>query len=439
MGVVLSLRMLGLFMIYPVFAALSFHYAGASAFTVGLALGSYGLTQGIFQLPFGWLSDRFGRKPIIIIGLILFAAGSAMSALATTITGLILGRLIQGLGAVTSATLALIADVTREEHRTQAMALAGVLIGSSFAVAIMVGPLLASTVGLAGIFWLTGLSALLAIPFVISVRIPGWSHPPNHPRQMGQALRVVFSQPDLLRLDAGIAIQQAVLTSLFLVLPTFTTRLLGLPPGASWLLYLPVLAGAFLLSLPFVFLAEVRGWFRAILLGAILGLGLGVAGLTLDHSSGTDFVIALALYFSAFTLLEALLPSWVSRITPLGFYGTSLGVYSSCQFLGIFLGGAAGGLVLARWGGIGILGFDFLLVGVWFAVMLPIRNVKRTRTLIVPVPGRSADWADVLDEMPGVIEWRYVNEEELLYLRLDPKVYPLETLERFKVSLQQGA
>ncbi|MHB1543393.1 MAG: MFS transporter [Gammaproteobacteria bacterium] len=438
LGAVLSLRMLGLFMIYPIFAALSSHYAGATAFTVGLALGSYGLTQGLLQLPFGWLSDRFGRKRIIIVGLILFAAGSAVAALATTITGLIIGRLFQGFGAIGSATLAMIADVTREEHRVQAMALAGALIGSSFAVAIVLGPLLASAVGLTGIFWLTGVSALLAIPLVMSVRVPGWSHPPTRPRRVAQALRIVLAQPDLVRLDVGIAIQQAVLTSLFLVLPAMSSHLLGITPGMSWKLYLPILAGAFLISLPFVILAEARGWFRMNLLGAILGLGFGIAWLLLDRSSGTDLVVALALYFSAFTLLEALLPSWISRISPVGFSGTALGVYSSGQFLGIFLGGAVGGLVLAHWSEVGVLAFDLLLVGLWFVIAFPIRKVKRTRTIVVPAPDRGDGWGSVLNTVPGVIEWRYVNEEELLYLRLDPDIFSKESLERLQLNQKMG-
>ena len=436
LGAVLSLRMLGLFMIYPVFAALSSHYAGASAFTVGLALGSYGLTQGLFQLPFGWLSDRFGRKRIIILGLILFAAGSFVAALATTITALIVGRFFQGFGAIGSATLAMIADVTQEEHRVQAMALAGALIGSSFAVAIVAGPLLASAVGLAGIFWLTGVSALLAIPLVMSVRIPGGAHPPTRPRRLVHALRTVLAKPDLVRLDLGIAIQQAVLTNLFLVLPVLTSRLLGLSPGRSWELYLPVLLGAFVVSLPFVILAEVRGWFRANLLGAILGLGLGIAWLIFDRGSGTGLVIALALYFSAFTLLEALLPSWVSRISPVGFSGTALGVYSSGQFLGIFAGGLMGGLVLAEGGRMGLLALDVLLVGCWFLIMLPVKPVKRTRLVIIPTGDRGEGWGGILAPVPGVLDWHYVEEEARLYLRLDPDQCPPECLEGLQVRLQ---
>ncbi|EQD37107.1 major facilitator family transporter, partial [mine drainage metagenome] len=170
------------------------------------------------------------------------------------------------------------------------------------------------------------------------------------------------------------------------------SHLLGMSPGMSWKLYLPILAGAFLLSLPFVILAEARGWFRANLLGAICGLGFAVTLMLLDRSSGTGLVIALALYFSAFTLLEALLPSWVSRIAPVGFSGTAMGVYSSGQFLGIFFGGAVGGLILARWGETGILAFDFLLVGLWFVIAFPIRKVNRTLTLIVPVSDRGGGW-----------------------------------------------
>lgn len=436
LGGVLSLRMLGLFMIYPVFAALSSRYTGANAWTVGLALGSYGLSQGLLQLPFGWLSDRFGRKRIIILGLLLFAGGSAVAALAHTIVALIVGRFLQGCGAIGSATLALIADVTQEEHRVQAMALSGTLIGASFAIAIVLGPILATVVGLPGIFWLTAVAALLAIPIVASVRIPAWSHPPHRPKSVREALRTVLTQPDLLRLDVGIAIQQAVLTSLFLVLPKLTIHLLGLTPGMSWELYLPILFAALLLSLPFVILAEARGWFRANLRGAILGLGLGLAWLLVDQGSGFVLVAALACYFAAFTLLEALLPSWVSRIAPVGFSGTALGVYSSGQFLGIFLGGTLGGLVLARFGGIGVLAFDVGLAVIWFLTALPMRPVRRTRTLIIPVPDPKGALEHVLGSLPGLLEWRYVQEEGLLYLRLDANACSEEHLTELRLQLK---
>ncbi len=421
LGLVLSLRMLGLFLIYPIFSQLASHYAGATAFTIGLALGSYGLTQGIFQLPFGWLSDRWGRKPVIVMGLLLFALGSGVAALSTTITGLIAGRLVQGLGAIGSTTLAFISDVTHEEHRTRAMAAAGGFIGLSFGIAIVLGPLLARAIGLAGIFWLTGLLALAAIVLVLVVRPPSWAHRPV-PDRSRSAFRSVLAHRDLRRLDFGILIQHAVLTSLFLVLPQLTRRALGMDAAEGWLLYLPLLAGAFVLSLPFVLLAEIRSVFRPTLRVAILALGTGLGLLLTAPASPFGLVGGLGLYFVAFTLLEALLPSWVSRITPVGFSGSGLGVYSSFQFLGIFLGGAAGGLVWARGGIRGVLILDLLALVAWFWVAWPIANVRRCRTLLF----RLSERPDVpllksrLATLEGVLEWRYAENEGVLYLRVDP-------------------
>jgi predicted MFS family arabinose efflux permease len=423
LGLVLSLRMLGLFMIYPIFSQLASHYAGATAFTIGLALGSYGLTQGIFQLPFGWLSDRWGRKTVIVIGLLLFAVGSAMAALSTTITGLIAGRLVQGLGAIGSTTLAFISDVTHEEHRTRAMATAGGFIGLSFGIAIVLGPLLARAIGLAGIFWLTGFLALAAIALVLVVRPPAWSHRPV-PDRRRSAFRSVLAHRDLRRLDFGILIQHAVLTSLFLVLPQLTHRALGMDAADNWLLYLPLLAGAFVLSLPFVILAEIRAAFRPSLRAGILALGIGLGLLLAVPGSAVGLVVGLGLYFAAFTLLEALLPSWVSRITPVGFSGSGLGVYSSFQFLGIFLGGAVGGLVWAQAGIRGVLVLDLLALVAWFGVAWPLANVRRCRTLLFRLPGQP----DVsllrsrLDALDGVLEWRYAEEEGVLYLRVEPRL-----------------
>jgi MFS family permease len=423
LGTVLSLRMLGLFMIYPIFSRLADHYAGATTLTIGLALGSYGLTQGVFQLPFGWLSDRWGRKPVIVAGLLLFALGSGIAALATSITGLIVGRLIQGLGAIGSATLAFISDVTHEEHRARAMAVAGGFIGLSFGLAIILGPLLAERIGLAGIFWLTALSALGAMVLVLAVRRPAWAHPPTASR-IRPALRAVLLQRDLRRLDFGILIQHAVLTSLFLILPGLAGRVLGMDTADSWLLYLPLLAGAFVLSLPFVVLAEIRAAFRRYLRIGILVGGIGLALLLVVPNSAVGLVAGLGLYFGAFTLLEALLPSWVSRVTPVGFSGSGLGVYSSCQFLGIFIGGVAGGLVWARAGVQGVLVLDLVALAAWFVVSWPIAPVRRCRTCVFKLSHRP----DVrllqarLATLDGVLDWRYAEDEGLLYLRLDTAV-----------------
>jgi MFS family permease len=373
---IFSLRMLGLFMIYPVFVLWARRLPDATEFTIGLALGVYGLTQALFQIPLGFLSDRLGRKRIITIGLLVFAAGSVVAALSRSIDGIILGRLLQGAGAVGSATLALAADLTREHNRTKAMAIIGMTIGMSFSLALVAGPILNRWIGVPGIFWLTALLAMLGIgvlytlvpqPVIISV------HAESEP--VPALFKRVVTDPELLRLDFGIFVQHAILTASFLSVP-FVLKQAGVNLHDQWFVYLPVLVMSVICMVPLIIMAE-RGRMKPIFLAAVATLGISQLLLLFGHGGLAVVIVALLIFFTAFNLLEASLPSLISRVAPAEAKGTALGIYSSSQFFGIFVGGALGGWLQGIWGLTGVFGLCTVLAGLWLLVALAMRPPVR--------------------------------------------------------------
>lgn len=357
-------RLLGLFMIYPVFAHFAGELNGASATTIGLALGAYGLAQGLLQIPFGRLSDRLGRRTMVVAGLALFAAGSVIAAMAGSIWGVLAGRILQGAGAIGSVLLASVADVTRAETRTRAMAIVGVSIGFSFMVAVVLGPLVAVFAGMAGIFWLSAALALAGIAlawFVIPTRETHEAGIGIAPAGLGELL----VNPRLLELDVAIFVLHATMTALFLAVPTVVHDALGLGGGSVWMLYLPVLVAAALLMVPFVIAAEKHGRMNEVRLIAIGLIGLSEAILLVFGGSTAAVVTALVVFFTAFTVLEALLPSLLTRAAPPASKGSASGLYSSAQFIGIFVGGAVGGLALHSGGTRAVFTFVLALTLLW--------------------------------------------------------------------------
>jgi MFS family permease len=360
------MRLLGLFVIYPSFAAYARHLRGAPPETIGLALGAYSLTQGLLQIPFGLLSDRIGRKILIVAGLGVFGAGSAVAALATSIGGMILGRVLQGTGAVGSVVLALVADLTREEARTKAMAIVGITIGLSFVVAIGIGPLVAYVIGVPGIFWLTAIMALVGIAITYGL-VPTPSHIVRHrdAEAVPALLARVLRDHELLRLDFAIFALHAILTASFLAVPPLLFSSLHLAAGRDWLVYLPVLAASVGLMVPAIVLAERSQRMKEVCIAAITTLAASLLALVLAGKVTGVAVAALVGFFTAFNVMEAILPSLVTKIAPAGSKGTATGVYSSSQFLGIFVGGAAGGWALGVGGAAGVFGFAPIAALLW--------------------------------------------------------------------------
>ena len=366
-------RLLGLFLILPVFALYAQTLDGYTPRLMGLALGIYGLTQACLQIPFGVLSDRLGRKPVIAFGLILFAVGSVVAANAHSIEMVVIGRALQGSGAVSAAVTALVADLTRDTQRTKAMAVIGITVGASFLVAIPLGSALNALIGVPGIFWLTAGLASVGIA-VLWLAVP---RPPARPRGPAPALlpqlRAVLRNRDLLQLNVGIFALHAALTAMFVVLPAALVERAGLPQNEHAALYLPLMVASAIPLFPIIAWSERSGRQRHAYAAAVLVLTLALGGLSLAHDSLMAIGAGLLVFFVAFNLLEASLPSLVSKTAPAHAKGMAIGVYSTFQFLGAFVGGDRGGWLYQHYGMAAVLAGAAVITGIWFFVAL--RNV----------------------------------------------------------------
>jgi predicted MFS family arabinose efflux permease len=380
---IFALRMLGLFLILPVFAVHARTIPGGdSPALVGLALGIYGLTQGVLQIPFGAASDRWGRKPVIVAGLVLFALGSFIAAAADDIFWTIIGRAVQGAGAISAAVTAFIADATREEHRTKAMAMVGASIGLTFALSLVGAPPLYAAVGMGGLFALTGVLAVAAIAVVTWV-VP--SAPPRIEHDDPATVASVVFNPQLLRLNFGIFALHTVQMAMFVVVPVLLVERAQLPLPSHWWVYLPVVLVSFGLMMPPIMAAERKSRMRILFLSAVGLLFVVQIGLLL-HSPGLMWIAGwLLLFFVGFNILEASLPSLVSRVAPSSAKGLALGIYNTTQAIGLFAGGALGGLVAARWGAQGVFACAAVIMGVWWVIALGMREVPK-RSSGQPVP-----------------------------------------------------
>ena len=364
---IFGLRLFGMFIILPVFALYAERLPGWNLTLVGIALGAYGLTQAILQIPFGWASDRLGRKPVMMAGLVVFALGSALCAMAQSPWAVILGRTVQGAGAISGVALAMAADFTRPSQRTKAMAIIGSTIGMSFAVSFVLASFLQKLIGVPGIFALTGFLAVAAIAVVAWV-VP--AEPTRHRGTDPVPLSTVLRDPELLRLNVGIFGLHAILMALFVVVPHALVSS-GLPAGSHSGIYLGAVGTGFLLMLPFVAVRKVARHERAVFLGAIAVLSIGLCVLASSADRLWLIIAGLVIFFAAFNVLEAKLPALVSKAAPPSAKGAASGVYSSVQFLGTFVGGAAGGAIAQHFGPVAVLASCFALAAVWFAAAWP--------------------------------------------------------------------
>lgn len=377
LAAIFAARMLGLFLVLPVFALEAARYPGGDdPAMIGMAMGIYGLTQGILQIPFGLASDRFGRKRVIILGLLVFAVGSFVAAAAPTLGWLIVGRSLQGAGAVSAAVTALLADQTRDEVRTKAMALVGASIGLMFALSLVAAPLLAARIGLSGLFWVTGGLALACIAIV------AWWTPPEpilHKNVPRGKLADVLTDGGLLRLDVGVFVLHAVQLAMWVAIPALMVQA-GLPKADHWHVYLPAVLASFVVMGGTLFPLERRGYLRAVFLGAVALIALVQVGLLLVAGQPSVWALAVLLFvfFCGFNVLEASQPSMASRIAPPQARGAALGVYNTLQSLGFFAGGAIGGWLTKNVGPQGLFAACAGLMLVWLVVAWPMR-APRTR------------------------------------------------------------
>ena len=439
LSAIFASRMLGLFMILPVFAVYAKELDGFSPTLAGLAIGIYGLTQAIFQIPMGLLSDRIGRKPVIIGGLIIFAIGSIVAATADSITGVIVGRALQGSGAIGSAIMALAADLTREEHRIKVMASIGMSIGLSFALALVLGPMLHGWFGVSGIFWITALLALggmMVAKFWVPTPVLSRFHRDSEVDISW--FRQAFSDPQLLRLDAGIFVLHFILVSMFVVIPTVLHDKLGFVLEKHWQVYLPVLLFAVLAMVPFIILAEKKRKIKQVLIGAIIILAISQLGLPLFTNSLVGFAIMLWLFFSAFNLLEASMPSLVAKMAPAAHKGTAMGAYSTSQFLGVFLGGLTGGALSEFYGITGVATFNVVLLSIWLVLAITMKKPHFHTSYLLNVGAvtekEATEIIKGLSQVAGVVDVTVIAEDGIAYLKIDKQRVNMDELDQFAIA-----
>ena len=437
LGSVYAVRMLGLFMILPVFALYAEGLEDVTPFLVGLALGIYGFTQALFQIPLGMLSDRFGRKPVIVAGLVVFALGSIVAAVATSIEWIIIGRALQGAGAVAAALMALAADLTREEHRAKAMAVIGISIGIAFALALVGGPILDRWIGVPGIFWLTSVLAVVSMLIVLFVvPQPGAQKFHRDTQPLPASFGSVLRDGQLLRLDFGIFVLHMSMMASFIAVPHMLEGA-GLMRQHHWMLYLPVLVISFFAMVPFIIIAEKHRRMKPVFVAAVALLGLSEL-VYLVAESVVAVAAALFLFFWAFNLLEASLPSLVAKFAPPDRKGTAMGVYSTSQFLGVFVGGAVGGKLAQWWGYDAIFWLGAGSVAIWLFAAATMRHPKYLSSFLLNVgkvdEARARRLINELTAVRGVAEAIVVREEGVAYLKVERHALDEARLREFSVS-----
>lgn len=426
-----GLRMFGMFSILPIFAIYAASLPGhPSSLLIGIALGAYGLTQAIFQLPFGIASDKWGRKPVIYIGLLIFAIGSVIAALSTSIEGIILGRVIQGAGAISAAITALVADLTRDENRTKAMASIGATIGVAFAISLVGGPLLNQWIGVSGIFMMTAVLTLVAMLVVkFLVPDPVNSHYHSDASAAPTKLKDVLNNKQLLRLNFGIFALHTAQMAMFVVVPLAISDASNLGVNEHWTIYLPILLGSFVLMIPAIIYAEKKAKIKPVFIGAILTMLIAQLVFAYSIHLFTGIIVSLSLYFVAFNILEASLPSMISKIAPSASKGTAMGVYNTCQSLGIFVGGAAGGYLSHVFGYSSVFIFCSMMICIWLILAVSMKAPPAVSTKMYSMgetsPMLSAKKANTLKQklttLAGVIEAEVLPTERTIILKIDKK------------------
>jgi len=423
-------RMLGLFIVLPVFSLFAGEYAHSTPFLIGLAIGIYGLFQAALQVPFGMLSDRVGRKVMITFGLILLAVGSVLAATAETIYVVILGRALQGAGAISAVLMALAADLTRDDQRTKIMAILGASIGFAFILALMLGPLLIRWFSIDALFWLTGLTAVIGLVLLHTV-VPDPSEQ-IHRAETGadvSTMSQLLGHRQLLRLDASIFILHMIITATFLAVPLML-RDNGLIADQHWRIYLPAMALAAVVMIPMLIAAE-RQWLKPVIVASVVGLLLTQLFFWLVPGSVTGLFIGIFLFFSFLTVLESLFPSLVSRIAPADAKGSAMGVYSSSQFMGGFVGGAGGGWLYGSFGPNAVFIALAVVCLLWLVVLKgfvsPAKLVMRRHRLsdfeLSDIPAT----LDALQGRPGVAEVAFAESEGVAYLKVHKSVYEADS------------
>ncbi|NOJ66368.1 MFS transporter [Acinetobacter indicus] len=417
---IFALRMLGLFMIIPVFSVAGQSYQYATPTLIGLAVGVYGLTQAILQIPFSLIADRYSRKPLVVLGLLLFALGGAIAAMSETIYGVIIGRAIAGGGAVSAVVMALLADVTREEQRIKAMAMMGMSIGLSFVIAFSAGPWLTGLVGISGLFWVTTIMGLAAIAMLLLVP-KVTRHHRNFQQGYLPQLKQVLKMGDLNRLHLSVFTLHLLLTAMFIYAPPQLIEYAGLPLSSHGWVYLPLLVLSLFFAFPSIILAEKYRKMRGIFLTAIGGIILGLIVMIFGFESKYILLIGLGLFFIAFNVMEALLPSWLSKAAPIQSKATAMGVNASSQFLGAFFGGMIGGQLLLL--NNTAMGWSILtaVAIIWLLMSFGLAQPRYLSSMVFRLPEakQTDEWTSQLLAIHGIEEVVVMSEQQVAYIKVD--------------------
>ncbi len=425
---IFSTRMLGLFMIFPVFALFAEdEFAGVTGMQIGIAMGIYGLTQAFLQIPYGMLSDKYGRKPLIIAGMVVFMIGSIICAMAESMEMMILGRAIQGMGAVAAVLMASVGDLVTEQFRLRAMSIVGITIGLSFTLSLIAGPVLASWFGVRGIFWVI---AGLAIAGMLLVKFAMPNIEKQEFQREAQAdpsqFREILKNKQLLRLDLGVFVLHAMLTAMFIVLPLSLRDNAGLDVLNHWIIYLPVMLLSFALMVPFIIQAESRGRMKHMFVGAVATIMLVQLGFAGIENTFWSLFILLLIFFTAFNLLEASLPSLVVKLSPADKKGTASGIYSTSQFLGAAVGGVLGGYFYQYYGYNGVFIFTAVIGAIWLIAAMTMENPLPLSIASVPLgkidPSNVKDIEQKLLSYEGVYEAVVLVDEQRAYFKVDRKI-----------------
>jgi len=432
LSAIYGVRMLGLFIILPVFSVSALEYQHSTPMLIGLALGMYGLLQAILQVPFGMLSDRIGRKPVILMGLVLFLLGSVIAAMADSIYTVIVGRALQGAGAVSAALIALAADLTRDEQRTKMMATLGGSIGFAFVLSLVLGPLLVNVFSLDGLFWFTAFSAVCAMVLLVwVVPTPARAKISGDTVANVKGMRALLADSQLIRLDLSIFVLHALVTASFIGLPAMLTEV-GLPLVSHWKVYLPALLLSVVVMVPLIIIAEKHKRLRFIFLLSIVGIATAQTIFLLGHQALLPIFLGIAVFFSFFNTLEALLPSLVSKLAPPGVKGSAMGIYSSAQFLGAFFGGVGGGWLYGYQGFTGLCVGLIVLCILWVVAAYGLSNPKPVSSYLFAVghvtQSQGVELAKSCLALSGVEDAVVVPNEGVAYLKIDRKRFDAEQL-----------